>query len=347
MSKTVVVLGAGATRGAAYRQRRHPGAPRPALDGDFFDRLLHVSDGVEAHAELARDVSAIARELSVTNSFPTLEQVFTLVEAAADQMSGKGLLIRRNPPNVVMTQLKNAIALQLGSCLWDTGVSPGNNAHYQCEHHQWLVDQLDVDDTIISFNYDCLIDWSLKSKATAEKWNPKTGYGFECSNTDVWTSGDKESDSKTSVKLLKLHGSLNWNVVANSKQVSLRQNPYSIETNQPHNIIPPVWDKRTKDWPYSDIWNRAKAAIYEAHAIVFVGYSMPTTDVATQVLFRAARQEKGQGNLVESLTIVNPDRSAGDRIVKVMRDAISDLTRIPRVESWAEFRELASTVWHQ
>jgi hypothetical protein len=343
MSRTVVVLGAGATRGARFRTRtdkagtwsRHPGAPRPALDADFFDRLLHVADGNPDHYDLARDVAACAREVSTTSGFPTLEQVFTFMEAA-QRMGGKGLTIRGLPPEQRMSQLRRAIALQLGSCLWSPNAGPGNNPHYQCEHHHWLVDQLDLGDTIISFNYDCLIDWSLKSRAGAAKWNPKTGYGWQfgnLKNADVWTTGDKETNPSASIRLLKLHGSLNWKMEGES--ISLSTTPYA--TGEEHSIIPPVWDKRTKDWPFEVVWDTAKEAIRHAHAIVFIGYSMPTTDVSAQVLFRSARQGVP---LVESMCIVNPDAGAGNRVTAVLSEARSAQTRIPRAESWEEFREL-------
>src|SRR5690606_35977210 len=135
----------------------------PALDADFFDRLQHVAFPEEhEHGQLIRDVIADARSISATHGFPTLEQAFTFVEAAT-RMAGKNLKIRDAAPSEVIARLKKAIALQLGSCLWQPETLPGNLSHYQCEHHHWLVDQLEVGDTIISFNYDCLIDFSLKS----------------------------------------------------------------------------------------------------------------------------------------------------------------------------------------
>jgi hypothetical protein len=345
MARTVVVLGAGATRGADFRHQRHAGAPRSALDSDFFDRLMHVFDGNPVHRELARDVAACARELSVTGSYPTLEQVFTFVEAA-DRMPGKAMLIKgvgTYPPAQRLVELKQAIALQLGSSLWNPEPPEGKLPHYQCKHHHWLVDQLEVGDVIVSFNYDCLIDWSLRCRGGRAKWDPRIGYGWRApnlSNANYWTSGGTAGEtSQSSIGLLKLHGSLNWRVKEESVHLSVE--PYS--TLEDPAIIPPVWDKRTKDRPFETVWDLAYEAIREASSIVVIGYSMPVTDVTTQVLFRAARQGVP---LVNSVCVVNPDESAAFRTTAVLREAMSSATRMPRARNWDEFRELDRRVWH-
>jgi hypothetical protein len=351
MSRTVVVLGAGATKGAKFRERReqsgwrsrHFGAARPALDADFFDRLQHVAFPEESeNGELIRNVIADARSISATYGFPTLEQAFTFVEAA-NRMAGKGLMIRGADPDTVMARLKKAIALQLGSCLWQPDTTSGNVPHYQCEHHHWLVDQLDVGDTIISFNYDCLADFSLKSRGGKAKWNPAIGYGVSAtapSDANFWWDGDKPFASTESIKCLKLHGSLNWD--ASSRETGLRLLGLPYATTGAQSIVPPVWDKRTKDWPFEHVWDQAKEAIANAMAIVFIGYSMPATDVSSQVLFRAGRQGKP---LLQSVCVVNPDVGAGERVANVLKEAISVRTYTPRFSTWEDFREAPPAVW--
>lgn len=255
----------------------------------------------------------------------------------------KNLKIRDAAPSEVIARLKKAIALQLGSCLWQPEALPGNLSHYQCEHHHWLVDQLEVGDTIISFNYDCLIDFSLKSRGGQAKWNPSNGYGVPATAAEgatFWWTGDAPFESAKSIRCLKLHGSLNWDTDSSKRTLKLLAYPY--ETSGTQRIIPPIWDKRTKDWPFNAVWDLARDAISDAMAIVFIGYSMPATDVSSQVLFRAGRQGKP---LLQSVCVVNPDVGAAERVANVLREAISIRTATPRFNSWDELREAPSAVW--
>jgi hypothetical protein len=75
-----------------------------------------------------------------------------------------------------------------------------------CEYHDKLVNNLIDGDTIISFNYDILVDVSLHESGT---WFESGGYGFP----DGFLLEDDEPysfDAISQVTLLKPHGSLNW-----------------------------------------------------------------------------------------------------------------------------------------
>ena len=72
--------------------------------------------------------------------------------------------------------------------------------------HKNLVHQLDDDDTIITFNWDTLID---KSLANSKRWSSETGYGIspQMIYRDRW---EINNQAKSKNILLKLHGSTNW-----------------------------------------------------------------------------------------------------------------------------------------
>jgi len=73
-----------------------------------------------------------------------------------------------------------------------------------CPFHEFMVRSwLQKGDTIISFNYDLIIDMTLKKYRS---WNEITGYGFRDAELRRFFDKEKNSD----VLLLKPHGSLNW-----------------------------------------------------------------------------------------------------------------------------------------
>lgn len=73
-----------------------------------------------------------------------------------------------------------------------------------CPYHSFIAKNwLGEGDTVISFNYDLLMDLALLRNNV---WHPSTGYGWW--NPNVISSKKDEEASK--ITLLKLHGSVNW-----------------------------------------------------------------------------------------------------------------------------------------
>ena len=357
---TVIVLGAGATRGAEWQgphengrplPARHAGAPLPALDRDFFDRLQEVSDNETEHAELIRQVTADARWIAKGEIYPSLEGAFTFIEASRSLEADVGFRINGEMPSAVRERLLRAVALQLGSALCKPNAGEGNDAFYRCRHHLWLANQrtnningagLTANDTIISFNYDCLMDHALARGSSA--WNPRIGYLLDGpANWERWAPGEGHEVPPESLKLLKMHGSLNWlDKEDRASGITLSEHNYR-DVRRPL-IIPPEWNKQIGEKPFDRIWKVALEAVSQAQSIVFIGYSMPLTDLRAQVMFRAARQS-ANGNL-EKLVVVNPDEHATRRIVQVIDDGTGG-TPVIRLDSWRQFVDMNVGAWHR
>ncbi|MCA8914663.1 MAG: SIR2 family protein [Planctomycetes bacterium] len=356
MGGTVIVLGAGATRGADFRgphqngrplPARHAGAPLPALDGDFFDRLQEI--GEPDHRQLVDTVTADARWVAKGSVYPTLEEMFTFVEAAqALEGAPTKFLINETKPSRVRSRLLAAVALQLGSALCRPNPGKGNDAFYHCKNHLWLAKPskhggagLAAADTIISFNYDCLIDYALARVSQA--WSAKQGYGTDTEEWERWTPGEGRDAPTNSLKLLKLHGSLNW-LDRKDKKAPIRLSHHNYSDVRRPKLIPPEWNKQTDDQPFKRIWHQALQAIRDARSMVVIGYSMPTTDLSAQVMFRAARQ--AASGCLEMLVVVNPDDSAAQRIVRTIDDGPGG-TAVIRLKHWKDFVELPTGIWRR
>ena len=185
---------------------------------------------------------------------------------------------------------------------------------------------------IISFNWDLIIDELLFSEQLDGK-----SYGFsrEVSNGPV---------------LLKPHGSLNWfeeepgRYLKDEKKIRIFNSSsdgdiYAFsEFRAPISkagriyypfIVPPVHLKRFKGDVFKTLWKNCTSVLSTAKRVVFLGYSMPSADLHAQFIIRCGFDNQSQGELIAGgdraaatgpaeVEIVNPDRSAAQRIAAVV-----------------------------
>jgi hypothetical protein len=153
-----------------------------------------------------------------------------------------------------------------------------------CEFHQTLASTLESGDSVISFNYDCLIDEALRSNG-GRRWDPERGYGLDLSEgADFWKQWGGGPDAKKPIKLLKLHGSLNWD--RTGETICLLDAPYERESAAGA-IVPPLGRKPVAEEPYLHAWRAARTAVKSAERLIVIGYSLPDADHLVRALFRA------------------------------------------------------------
>jgi len=187
----VFILGAEASRFAGY-----------PLGLDLWSFIRDTTTGeVMAKQRAKAVIDAIERVLRVVppREFDRfdLEQLFTLLdlaEAGSDVLQLSGLDWRGVRPKLV-GMITNAFQwheyqLQARLRQKDDPVA--------VVLHGWA-SQVHEGDTIISFNWDLLHEAALWRR---EIWHFADGYGFVC--------GDAPSGCRSGVKMLKLHGSVNW-----------------------------------------------------------------------------------------------------------------------------------------
>jgi hypothetical protein len=159
-----------------------------------------------------------------------------------------------------------------------------------------------------------------------------------------------------------MHGSMSWEAPTKVAKPSMRMNRGEATANAPRNlaVIPPVWNKGvTEDEDvYWSIWEAAAAALRGAEVIAVVGFSMGTTDLYAQSLFRVAvssapKQEDfkfidGRPKLgiaethLKSLVLVTPDKEARSRI----RDVFAAPLRKPGtvVRQYSRFEDFIAAL---
>lgn len=225
---TCVILGAGASRGASF-VKDLPGT-LPPLDTDFFTQAQRLSNHKPKNLieSLIKDtVSIFGNDFNLT-----MEKYFTQIEHLSNVFEDYKLQGRPadNPFRAVRSGFLQILAAVIDESL---GREPN------CKFHECLVKSLSDGDSILSFNYDYLMDHHLKKFGQA-KWNPREGYGVPAyvqtkkgRGTEYWAykneaTGKIEYPAK-SLKLSKMHGSINWFPVSSEKSMPRLQQLYLIK----------------------------------------------------------------------------------------------------------------------
>ena len=346
----LIVLGAGATRGASFVTA---GDDRPLclppLDADFFTQLQRIAN--DKHRETVDQLIAAAVELFGHNFDVTLETMFTTIEhqiRIVEKTTGEKWGESLDDLNGKRTNLLQGIAAVLEESLTYGPQGGTGHQHRDCAFHRKLVGQLSPSDVILSFNYDCLIDHTLKQHGEG-RWNARYGYclplrrgaGASLPGEGAWNP-NRPPARKQSIRLLKLHGSLHFKRET-TEYFSLKQRPYTKQTdgNLRFEIIPPEWNKRFDEGVFGRIWAAAAQEIHRATTIVIIGYSFPPNDLHTSSLFRVS---VGKARL-DNVVLVNPDRAARHRAMDVLRRGMRDDTRVMVFDSFADFSAADHTHW--
>lgn len=351
--KTVFILGAGATRGCSFvNDMKGKGRCLPPLDGDFFTQLQRVSSKVHSD-RITRLIEGLAKWFG-TNYKLSMEQVFCHFEHAqkmAHHLGKDDDKIYREI-NKLKEDLEQAIAIILGESLTET--KSGGKGSYQlrtCDWHDTVVAKLaDKGDAFLNFNYDCVLDDSLKRKG-ADKWNPHYGYGLpltrggrKMKGEDHWTPAlGTEVKKDETIKVHKVHGSLHFNKDKDGYLLKRRPyaNPHAKSSIMKFMIVPPESTKSYDVEPFDKIMLNAYSSLRAASRVVIIGYSLPPSDQHTEALLRFGIKREG----LESLVIVNPDRESRKRLRTTLERGIKASTRVHSFDYLSEFVLADPTIW--
>ena len=160
----VFVLGAGATRGASFVDvMKNPCLP--PLDSDFFTQLQRIQSA--KHHETVDSVIRDTTELFGRNFAVTMEAVFTTLEHTMRMVRTTGE--RREFKYADLVRKRDNLT-QAIAALFEESLCSGRDM-LECEHHRRLVNYMVPADSIISFNYDCLVDHMLKKAGDTNQSN--------------------------------------------------------------------------------------------------------------------------------------------------------------------------------
>jgi hypothetical protein len=329
----VILFGAGATRGAFQKYN-----PPPPLDGDFFDIAGQIAGrGTKRLAShVAKDVFGLYGRVSGVG----LEQYFREIETRAEV--GTFAKSKNKPKDWAQRQrdLEELIRRVLlhTTCELDAGSARLHNS----DVHRKILAQVKSGDTLVTFNYDTVIEESMPY--VDGLWDPSDGYGFRASGTTLdwarmWRDKRPAKFSRSSqVRLLKLHGSLNWTLYQN-KAVRLKPRPYvvrarnGVPVTDKCSILPPGWHKRIDKNPFRELWRRARLEFENCSSLAIVGYSLPETDLLARALFAEVnRLRSARGHFLHHLYLAEPNSTIKDRFVTLFAGALGPKGRVYRYD---------------
>ena len=340
--KTVYVFGAGATRGCSFVDTESNPC-LPPLDGDFFTQLQRVRSS--KHQPLLKEVMKDVVTLFGNNFDVTMETVFTTLEHTIRmiKVTGDNRAFKKDELEERRERLLDAIHVLFEESMCERQGGQSTRKQCPCDFHERLVQEhLEPSDRIISFNYDCVLDYALRDKGDG-KWNARYGYalplgrgaGNLLDGHEHWSAANPPDKDKT-IQLYKLHGSLHFVCSLKSQKVKskLKQRPYTRQRGKPDfTIIPPEWNKSYDEGVFAKLWTEAATALHGATQLVLIGYSLPPSDLPANALFRTALRKKK----LKGLIIVNPDREARKRIRTVLQLAMNQDSRVLSFNSLRDF----------
>ena len=319
----VILFGAGATRAAFGK-----GDPPPPLDTDFFEIALQI--GSRGTGKLAKKVAKNVYELYDRVIGIGLEQYYRDIETRLELGTFAKSANRPMNWNARREDLEELIRRVLIQTTCEMNEGPAKVKASSL--HKVVLKRIEKDDALLTFNYDTLIEESMPK--TTSLWTPREGYGINVTGVKhAWASNwfsshNIEPEKKASVKLFKLHGSINWRLDVNNK-VILKKRPYVVKARggnpnyENAAFLPPGWHKRVNKQPYSTIWRNARLEMERCKTLVIVGYSLPDTDLIARALFLEAGRRRGAtGKFIKELHVIDVSESTRRRIIELFVPAL-------------------------
>jgi len=329
-----IIFGAGASRGG-LEDSRFP----PPVDRDFFE----IASQLEGRGtrELAKSVLSSVWELYVRIAGISLEEYYRDVETRSS--IGKFAKTANQPKNWKRRQDELEELIRRVYIHTAVDLKEDHPTPLKSEAHQLLLKQLKPNCTVITFNYDLLIEESFES---ADLWNPVDGYGLHVfGKSNDWCRRwlrdrgvTKPTESR--IHLLKLHGSLGWTLYAN-KSIRLKARPYSVRKGmvEPISVLPPGWNKRIDRNPYKKFWREARLKLEKCKSLMILGYSLPETDLLARALFaEVIRLRHDRKEYLRQLFLVDPSDEVKTRFVNLFNPALGPFGKIFKFGSMLELK---------
>lgn len=186
--------------------------------------------------------------------------------------------------------------------------------------HMQLINNLAYHDKLkdiifLTTNYDILIDNALTHLFER---GILMDYGVDFINYDDSVDEWKKPD-ENSIKLFKLHGSLNWlycSTCNHLKLTPLRKGVINLITNPNEAkckycgtiyspiIVPPTFFKDFTNIYLNIIWNKAETYLREVEHIIFCGYSFNDSDMYIKYLLKRIQKNRNSNSNLK-VTVIN------------------------------------------
>jgi NAD-dependent SIR2 family protein deacetylase len=288
----VIFLGAGASAadGAPIQNR---------LFKDYFENGQHRDAISSSLGQFFKDFFGIDTLNHPHDiDFPTFEEILGILELSLSRSESfrNYPLIPQDPK---IQNVREQIIFLIARILKD-------KLQFGRTNHDALVSRLNRESRLrktafISLNYDILIDNALTDIHSVIDLD----YGIEFTNFTRKNDWHRPRKNR-SIKLFKLHGSLNWLYCPTCISLTITPKEKSVSTiadapipcrfcrtNMIPIIIPPTFFKVMSNHFLQQIWRETENTLMAAKRIVFCGYSFPDADVHIKYLLKRVEVNRG------------------------------------------------------
>lgn len=249
--------------------------------------------------------------------FPTFEEVLGVLDLADQRMESFKYYKSEsyNNENTSIYYIRQSLIMLTAYAL--NNANKSSNSYHKLLLSNLIKENLIEDVNFISANYDIQIDNAIVSLYDDKKYPVMLDYGVDFANFDLNKSLWKRP-TNASIKLYKIHGSLNWLYCPICNSLTLT--PYEggvmriIENIQQAKclecgeltvpiIVPPTYFKNMSNIFLSTVWRKSEMLLRESDAIVFCGYSFPEADIHIKYLLKRIQTSRKKDNL--KIIVVN------------------------------------------
>lgn len=272
---------------------------------------------------------------------PAIEDVLSLIDYVIQR---KEALSRKYLLDDLITVRNNLIYL-IGTVIKKGVESPQNNLGLSREFISLLAKQSDSRISIISSNYDIIIDNALLEKANSCNYGIRLRYNLEEPNwplegrpheSEEWVFLDGRGLlNKGNFQLLKIHGSLNWlycpkcdelDITIGVKGSPIKQEEQSkylcvnkfCTSNYEPLLVTPTMLKIYSNTFLRRLWTLAEEEISKATELILIGYSLPAADYHIRSLIPKAFA-KNKNSKRPKITVVE------DKVNKENKERIEEV----------------------
>lgn len=308
--KTIYVIGAGAS--ISHTHQNYPTIAeifRKAREQGLIDEKVHDKLVDYIRKIFGKDILGRGANIDA-------ERVYTAIEIDIEKNEERSAPVRTQFTEILT---KLFCKLQINS--------PGKT---EKSDYKSFIEKLKETDTIITFNWDVLLDNFLGREKSLKDNASKEGTVIQYSNFLLQLSGYSaeymvgescppkkrggQDAEKKSGFYIKLHGSIDWRFCANENcrlYGTVFPVPEPLENYDCKNcdeevktmIIPPTLNKPIRRIPFiRRLWNLAAAEIQYTNRLVIWGYGLPDTDFYSEWLLRQARKCEA----LKELVLINP-----------------------------------------
>jgi hypothetical protein len=341
-----LVLGAGATLANAQRFRSERGLDtHPPLDTTFFQKIqardVPIPPALRSYMRRLLGVDPTPSALRGLRMEEFFKDIYYDFQSAPTNHSARHAYIE-------LVTIYTRVLRETTNWLCEDG-REGAPVGRLIAAAADVADQVDV----VTFNHDIVIENEIFKRARLRaRWCLEKGYGDIGENMTILRSGtgadfprhSDECDHTRPIRVLKLHGSLNWVVRMQGRNPTAKQLTGSAATQdvlmsrrreiiarlrytRPKGkgrgtwhtwplIIPPIYAKQSLIQTVQAAWAEARQSLEASDRVVFYGYSLPPADIEAEKLF--ARGLASNSNL-SRVDVVNPDPDSSARYARLLR----------------------------